>query len=344
MTDVRAVNAPTVFEEYNQDKEGYDALLAGPDNHELAMEHNQVTGNESLYKAFLIKPFAVKGSLEDITGNEGFFQFIKDAGKKFIETIKSFFKWLWSFVSGKKASIDVKKKTLEERYKKFGINTSPVAYKQNMLILYGGTNTPPADIHWVPGVISKGFSCFKPLEDYLKLVDDFCNEVIANLNATHKKPAKELKETLAKDFQNTFGFKGVGTSITLVGGLKFTLLDNCRIQKHLIKPVIKQGDTPPTFTPDKASVDQIMSGFKTFNEKGNAFDNKVFNQDAKITKNIEKVIAHFDDKTSEEDKAAYQAIKNTIHGMMSNISAISVELFNLEKAMISVLESAIASK
>lgn len=344
MDSTRAVNTPTVFEEYDQDKQGYDRMLLSDDIHELNLEHNQVTGNESLYRAFLNPRFVIKDNM-DVAGNEGFFQFIKDSGKKFIEVIKSFFKFIFRFFGGKKAKSKEVVKDLYTRYKKYGVVDKAVPYKQSVSLIYSGLGAVPGDIHWVPDALTNCMKVYTPLENYVKMVADFCEVVKNNINATgNKKSPKDLKETLFKDFEHTFGFKGVGTTIKIAGRNELRMLDGCRLEYTKPKPIFHLNEKIPAFIPDKVAVEKLFTGVKAYHARGDVVENKIMDLEGKLVSSIEKSIAHMGDDTSKEDKDAYQLIKNNINAAMANIHLLSEILFSFEKAVTSLMKDSVAEK
>lgn len=146
---LRFVVSASLKEIYDADMEGFDAIAAQPTLVKLSDENDAVSGTERFYNYILHNSPSIPVHLNEVAGTEGFMDTVKQAATSLLQTIKDFFKWLWSFFSAKENRLSDKLKSIEHRLKDKGVKTKDVRYPNDTAYVYPKLGKPSNDLSWV---------------------------------------------------------------------------------------------------------------------------------------------------------------------------------------------------
>ena len=203
---VRAINTPTVMEEYEQDQEGYNQMVDPETATQLSREYDRVTGNEALYRTLLSRIIVDDHSA--ITGNEGFFDTIKKGVSTIIQTVKDFFKWLWEFFTGKTVVWGHKVESLEEKLKKTGVPSGEIKYPAGWTGIYNQKTAPSSSLTWLGEALTDLKSGLGKVDAYVKALKKFGDSVGGLLGNDKASALDKEIEDLHTQIKNIFKATG----------------------------------------------------------------------------------------------------------------------------------------
>lgn len=180
---LRFVNTPTVLEVWEQGQ-AKEPELPEKDEDELSEEYDakgDVTGTEAYYR-FAIQEARMQP--RSVAGNEGFLETIGKGFQLFIDNIKKFFKWVFSFFGNNEAQIERTTTKAEKAIEIKGVSDKPVAYPKNYSRIWEGSGNPGNDIAWVKTSLHKVDTVItSQVQPYLKEVQKYIDDV----NSIHSK-------------------------------------------------------------------------------------------------------------------------------------------------------------
>lgn len=329
---LRHIVAPAVKELYEEDQEGYDAVMAEPVMNALSNENDRVDGLESVYGHILNHRPRVM--TYEVAGTEGLVSWIADGVKGLIQSVKKFFKWLWSFFSGKEAAVDVAKKQVKEKIAGYGAVDGPIKYPKDVIYLYPKTGKLDVNLSWLSMVMTNGTKAAEKGEKYIE-------ELKALFSVIYNKAGKEgssdeLKGVVGsfkKSFEDLFGkegqavpnFIGSGTVLNKGGSLSFLT-----------------GSDQPRFQ-DGSTFFITTSQLKTLFDEYNAMDKKIREFSGKcydLEKGTLLILNRFLQLSAQESphlKEAIEVIKAEVRRCMTNVKGLHLELMKMNKRTVDLL-------
>ena len=146
---LRFITSASLKEIYDEDIEGFDAVVMQPTLLKLSDENNAVFGTERFYNYIFNNVPAIPTHMHEVTGTEGFIDAVKQTATNLLQTIKDFFKWLWSFFSAKENRLSDKLTNIDHRLKDKGVKTKDVRYPNDTAYVYPRAGKPGNDLSWV---------------------------------------------------------------------------------------------------------------------------------------------------------------------------------------------------
>jgi hypothetical protein len=145
----RFINTPTVEALYNA--ENPESVVDATDDtvNDLSDEYDKVSGTESLYYQYIFSHIPRQQDLDSVQGTEGFMSWIKDMVGSLITAVKNFFKWVFSFFTGKKEVAARKNKNLLEKLDKNGVKKHFTHYPAGYTSVWASKAKIPANLDWM---------------------------------------------------------------------------------------------------------------------------------------------------------------------------------------------------
>jgi len=188
----RFINTPTVEALYNA--ENPESVVDAPDDkiEDLSDEYDQVSGTESLYYQYIFSHIPRKQDLDSVQGTEGFMSWVKDMVSSLITAVKNFFKWVFSFFTGKKEVAARKNKNLIEKLDKNGVKQHFTHYPAGYVSVWASKAKIPANLDWMK----------KAGEDWKKAnakTVEYINEIKKTVNTAESVYLKKGQLSKGKD-------------------------------------------------------------------------------------------------------------------------------------------------
>lgn len=337
-TTPRSINTPTLLEEYNADQKGYDSVISDGVVTDLTLEQETVTGNEVFYKAIL--GHVTPQDTPDVSGNESFMDTLKKGAANVTQAVKDFFKWLFSFFTGKKEIAIRKAETLVLNIDKHGVSTNEIPYPSNYTDIYNKVGIPANNLGWMPGALEE---CGKAIGR----VNSYCAEVEKAVTGfSGKATVEELKEktrTFVAGAQHALGIPKLNDPAKFFG-LVDVQMDNDGKLKELPDPPNSAKD--PKFRTDQT---QVLGLLKQHKELVSAAEKMVEN-----SSRLEKTFIKALNKSFDEAKASDQSaggsyskavgeVQEVVRYAMANLKMMETAVFKAIAGSISIL-SATANK
>lgn len=247
----RFINTPTLLEEYNADQKGYDQVIDDDVVVDLSREYDRVGGNEEFYKAIFSHV-----SLPDVavvSGNEGFMASVLKGMSSVMQAVKDFFKWLFTFFTGKKEVSKRKTNSLELAINANGVSTDEIPYPPSYLNVYNKQGITDNNLGWMSGAFDDCLKAVKRVETYIKAVESKIESMTPALMERGAQGGSELNACaaeLVKAGQDALGIEKLGAPHTFYG-----LVD---IQMDKEGKLKELPDPPNTTKNPKFRTDQVQ--------------------------------------------------------------------------------------
>ncbi len=214
---LRFVVSASLKDIYDEDMEGFDAVVDNAVMSKLSDENDAVSGTERFYNYILHNHPTAVTDFGSVSGSESLVDSLKKGIRALIQTVKDFFKWIWSFISGKEEKIDVKLKSVSHLLKDKGVKTGNIPYPNTAVFIYPKPGKPAGELGWVGDAnkrIAKGISNAEAYADEL----DKLLQKLVHLTK-QRSPTKEFTDTVIAfngKVKDIFGLSGrdKGTFIT----------------------------------------------------------------------------------------------------------------------------------
>ena len=323
------------MEEYEQDKDGYRQMVDEDTTIELSREYDRVTGNEDLYRTLLSR--LTIHAPASVTGNEGFFESVKSAAASGVQMVKDFFKWLWTFFTGKTVVYDDKAKELSAKLKKGLGPIKDVPYPGTYGSAYTKKGNPDTSINWINDAYTEARAVLAKVTTYIEDLKKFCNNA-GNLLTDDKSDqlAKEI-EQLHAAAKSTFKVTG-SEPVKLFSN--YTIAIDAKGEFTLKTPeAVANKAKKPVFSSDANEVEALLT-------KGITLNND-YKKHIEASTSLENVFLKALNKTLEAAKSsnpnanAPKEIQRVIRFAMSDIGAIEKFVQRSNMACLDVLNAAV---
>lgn len=329
----RAINTPTVMEEYAADQKGYDQLMDAPAVTALSREHDQVTGNENLYRILLNRMAPLE--LPIVAGNESFLDSIKKGVTAAIQAVKDFFKWLWSFFTGKTEINKRKTSKLEEAITQHGVKEEEVAYPSSVGWINTKKGAPDANLSWLGTGIDEATKAVNHLEAYLTRLTKFCTFAGTLMAPGKEQPLKEAYDAFLLDEAKEFGIPKDGSAVKLFGTHTIAMGKDGRMQAGFVQPMFN-AKSPPKFKTDKNVVGGLLTKSKALTKELEDVTKQAALLESVFIKALTASTKSVDDQ-NKSTKALADQIQGTVRTAMINIRMLKTTLFKASTAAVDIL-------
>jgi len=312
---LRFVNTPTVKEIYEQEHEGEDLGLDDEDVEKLSDEYDRA-GSEGYYHRVVFSYLkSQQRSLTDVTGNEGFGEWVKKTVTGFIESVKKFFAWLWSFFGGKKEQVERKAKALDERLKEHGAKTGDIPYAKTYIQAWGSPKPVPASLDWLGGVIDalgkavgqveSHHTAFKAFVESVKSINykdgPFISDKKSKLDAEVTKYGNATK--------SAYGNIPVGEWKEWVGIGLISIGKDGKVTVSVNNKILPQGDKQPTFKTNTTQVENLLKKFVIVLEKWDKLSKDQADLEQVVIKQFNNAMSWEDSTDIKNAKSAEEIVK-----------------------------------
>ena len=337
----RFINTPTLLEEYNADQKGYSDAIDEDTKFELSKEYDRVSGNEEFYQAIFSHVSLPEVSV--VSGNEGFLDKVKKGVEVVIQAVKDFFKWLFSFFTGKKEAVNRKTKSLELDIEKNGINTGEIHYPLDYMDIYDKLTKPEASLSWMSSAFHDCGEAMKRVALYVGILQGACKSLTDMSAPTNNGPV-QLKETINKIVSlgmGTLSIKGFNVSTPFFASHDFKMDQNGKL--HEVPSPPNQAKNP-TFRTNQTEVLRLFKEHKAL--MNNAEDLMEFT--VKLEKDFIKALNKELEKTKKADSDKNSHYVSTISDLqtimrngMANIKLLELTIFKGLFASLSILNATV---
>lgn len=336
---LRYVNSPTVYEEYEEDREGYDLVSDETTMVALSRENDKISGLESVYNYVLHRH---QNRLTASTGTEGFIDSVKHGIGKLIQVVKDFFKWIWSFFGTKGKALKDKGDELEVALKANGVREDDIPYPKAAFYIFPKTPRLPSNVGWVSTVIGDIEGGIKTIERYSASVGNFCKELGRLID--HSKYT-EFTTKQSAFYQEVKGLLGVNANqeATLV------VKDDLVVGKNTVEVTINltrelgvlSNDRVKnaTFKTNVSQVRELLVKHNRLTESLKDMNTKVHSLENDF---VTALMASLDVKeASPEAQAVIKEMKAVIRKAMASLKVMETEVYRSANAVYAVLEAAV---
>lgn len=333
---LRYVVTPAVKELYEEDQEGYDALMEEPALEKLSNENDRVSGAESIYGHILNHRPRV--TVTSVTGNEGLISMAGSVIMKLIRSVKNFFKWIWSFFGSKEAINKTKSTLVQEKLGLHGAKDGEIPYNATTFTLYPKTGKPDNNLNWVSGVMTGMEKVIGTYEAHADNLHRFFTEMTQQLTgdettskfnvvyADFKKKSAELFVAEGKTVENFLGAR----TLKAEGG-------RYKLEVNYAKSAAFKGAT------FQVSTTQLRSLFEEYNKldgKMKLLNEKQAKLEDTLVKALNKSLnAAKDDHPALKKPIDY--IKQEVRQCMVNMKMMTTALYQADWEILKLLSSCV---
>lgn len=343
----RFINTPTVEALYNA--ENPESVVDAPDDtiDDLSDEYDKVSGTESLYYQYVFSHIPRQQDLGSVQGTEGFMSWIKDMVGSLITAVKNFFKWVFSFFTGKKEVAARKNKNLLEKLDQNGVKKHFTHYPLGYMNAWASKAKIPANLDWVSKSITDWDKAVGQVKAYTKEVTDTVKaaETLYVSRGQLSKVKGEL-EKLFKDHQAAL-IKIFGKDpAPFIGGASISITAHGKISLKA-DPDLLESDKNAGFISSETTTRALAKSLQTMNS---SFDGLI---QQSVT--LEKVFIHGLNKSLEfanamevQDEAAAKALTSSLQEIVRNgmagIKILETLVFKVYNTTSDIVASSVETK
>lgn len=322
----RAINTPTLLEEYEADQKGYDQFADEDTVITLSREHDRVQGNEAFYKVLLNN----LSTPTSVTGNEGFMSTLKAGANKAIEVVKSFFKWLFSFFGGKKEVASRKAETLGLDLDKHGVKKGEIKYPSNYTVIYNLDGKPHNNLGWMHKALSEVSQSIESVKKYVSHVERTTADIARGLSASETARVSVAIDSFYVGTADCFNITKPDTPTPLFGAVRIKLGTLGKLHEATLPRIVQGG----VFQTDLPEVTKHLTQHNTVLTEANNMVKKSTELEGSLTKMLKSIT----DSTNKTDAEHLQTLVRTV---MANIKLVETHVFKALTASASVLSASL---
>lgn len=337
----RFINTPTLLEEYHEDQKGYDQAVSEDLAVALSREYDRVDGNEEFYKA--IFSHMTLPSVAVVSGNEGFFEGIKKAIDVVIQAVKDFFKWLFTFFTGKKEVVTRKAETLALDIDKHGVNTDEIPYPRDYTDIYDKPTKPDAGLAWMSRAMADCETAMNHVGMYIGVLQAASNSLTADNLVLGKDAGANFKAANKKILDATktaLNIKAFNES-TVFFGLNDFKMDESGKLHELPSPPNPAKD--PKFRTDQSEVLGLMKKHKALVEKADDMMKHSVKLEKEFIKTLNREL-ELSKKAAGKDTpytSTVGEVQTILRNAMANLKLMEVMIFRAVFASLSILKATV---
>ena len=335
---LRFINTPTVLELYEQEHQGDKLGVAEEDVDKLSDEYNTVAGNEGYYQLlFQHSKAPYSGSR---TGNEGLLETARAGIKKVIESVKAFFKWLFSFFVSKKKIAEDKIEDLKQLLDKNGIKQTDVTYPSSAGVLWASKAKIPATLDWVVKALTALGDDITKGETYLKETRTFIEAAgklqVKGFLAEHKSRYDKLLTEHVASVTKLFSAK------TFSAGSVTTVEKTGKVRVNKSDTVGKAGGG--TYKTNDTQVRALFKTLEGLNERFEKQVNAATSLEALLVKQLETGVTWaftLDQKDKPAGESIVGGVKRAVTDAMGTIKQLNTAYFQAISSGLGILEASV---
>jgi hypothetical protein len=343
----RFINTPTVEALYNA--ENPESVVDAPDDKidDLSDEYDKVSGTESLYYQYIFSHIPRQQDLSSVQGNEGFLSWIKDMVGALITAVKNFFKWVFSFFTGKKEVAARKNKNLLEKLDANGVKKHFTHYPTGYMNFWASKAKIPANLDWMPKAITEWNAAAAKVSAYTKEVGDTVNEAerlyissgqLSKVKGELEKLFKDHQAALVKIFgKDPAPFIG-GTNISITAHGKLSLKAD---------PDLLESDKNAGFISTETTTRALAKSLQTMNTTFDGMIQKSVTLEKVFISGLNKSL-EFANQMEINDEAAAKAVSSSLQEIVRNgmagIKILETLVFKVYSSASDIVNSSVETK
>lgn len=338
----RFINSPTVMESYQQEHPESPVDLSDEEVEELSNEYNKVSGNEGYYKLLFEH---LRPQQEAITraGNEGLVSWTKSAIGSFIDAIKKFFKWIWSFFFGKAKQLEKKSEALEDDLKAHGVKDGDIPYPMVYTQLWADPKPVPKNLDWMKTFLAKLNKALDAGIAHAEAMQAFCNNIKSVLIVSQSE--QRIGDYIKNHHNKVHGiFKGFDTSF--VGIAKAIVGDNGKVV-IVNNPKLLKKQANPTFKTNVTAVENLRKEADKAAEKFETLLGKTVGLEKNLIKSMEESLTFAQslnlEKGGGKTEALINKVKRVASDYMVTVKSQDLLFMQLTKGALDIIAAAIAT-
>jgi len=342
----RFINTPTVEALYNA--ENPESVVDAPDDKidDLSDEYDKVSGNECLYYQYVFSHIPRQKNLDSVEGTEGFMSWIGDMVSSLITAVKNFFKWVFSFFTGKKEVAARKNKDLIAKLDKNGVRKHFTHYPQGYMNLWASKAKIPANLDWMTKAIADWTAATGKVEEYIKEVGDTARKAEALFTGKQLSHTKDAMEKLFKEHHDAL-IKIFGKDpAPYIGGTTVSITSHGKLSLKA-DPDLLESDKNAGFISSETTTRSVAKSLDTMNTKFQGMITKSVELEKVFIKGLNTSLA-FSKKAEAEDQAAAKAIAHSLEEIIRNgmagIKLLETLVFKVYNTASSIVSSSIDVK
>jgi hypothetical protein len=343
----RFINTPTVEALYNA--ENPESVVDAPDDKidDLSDEYDQVSGTESLYYQYIFSHIPRKQDLDSVQGTEGFMSWVKDMVGSLITAVKNFFKWVFSFFTGKKEVAARKNKNLIEKLDKNGVKHHFTHYPAGYVSVWASKAKIPANLDWMK----------KAGEDWKKAnakTVEYINEIKKTIQTAESTYLKKGQLSKGKDELEKL-FKAHHDAIVRIFGKEPALfIGGCTVSvtahgKLSLKPDpdLLEADKNAGFISSETTTRTLAGDLTAMNTTFQGTINKSTELESVFIKGLNNSLS-FANTVEVNDEAVAKQLTNSLNEIVRNsmagVKALETLLFKVYNSHTAIVESSVETK
>lgn len=343
----RFINTPTVEALYNA--ENPESVVDAPDDKidDLSDEYDQVSGTESLYYQYIFSHIPRQQNLDSVQGNEGFLSWIKDMVSSLITAVKNFFKWVWSFFTGKKEVAARKNKNLLEKLDQNGVRKHFTHYPLGYMNLWASKAKIPANLDWMTKAIADWTAAANKVSAYTKEVGETVNAAERlYISKGQLSKAKDDLEKLFKDHQAAL-IKIFGKDpAPFIGGTTIAITAHGKLSLK-VDPDLLEADKNAGFISSETTTRALAKSLVTMNTTFDGMISKSVDLEVIFIKGLNKSL-EFANQLEVTDQAAAKAVSSSLQEIIRNgmagIKVLESLVFKVYGTASDIVNSSIETK
>ena len=343
----RFINTPTVEALYNA--ENPESVVDATDDtiDDLSDEYDKVSGAESLYYQYVFSHIPRQQDLSSVQGTEGFMSWIKDMVSSLITAVKNFFKWVFSFFTGKKEVAARKNKNLLEKLDQNGVKKHFTHYPTGYASVWASKAKIPANLDWLSKSITDWNAATVKVSAYIKEVGDTVTAAEKlYIGKGQLSKAKGELETLFKDHQAALVKIFGQDPAPFIGGATISITAHGKISLKA-DPDLLESDKNAGFISSETTTRALAKSLQTMN---GTFDTMI-----QKSTTLEKVFIHglnksldFANTVEVSDEAAAKALSNSLQEIVRNgmagIKILETLVFKVYNTTSDIVASSVETK
>lgn len=337
----RFINTPTLLEEYQADQKGYDEVVSEDATIALSREYDRVDGNEEFYKA--IFSHIALPSVAVVSGNEGFFEGVKKAVDVVIQAVKDFFKWLFTFFTGKKEVVTRKTETFELDVDKHGVNTGEIPYPRDYADIYDKPTKPDGGLGWMSRAMTDCETAMNHVGMYIGVLQSASNTLTADNLMLGKDAGANFKAANKKILDATktaLNIKAFNESTVFFGMNDFKMDENGKLHEVPSPP---NPAKDPKFRTDQSEVRSLLKKHKALIEKADEMVQHSVRLEKEFIKTLNSEL-ELSKKASASDvpyTSTVSEVQSILRNAMANLKLMEVIIFRAVFASLSILKATV---
>jgi hypothetical protein len=341
----RFINTPTVEALYNA--ENPESVVEASDDKidDLSDEYNKVSGTESLYYQYVFSHIPRQHDLNR-AGNEGFVSWIGDMVNALITAVKNFFKWVFSFFTGKKEVAARQNKDLLAQLDKSGVRKHFTHYPNGYMTLWASKAKVPNNLDWVLKSVDDLEKAAAKVKAYVKEVGDVVEKAEAAFVGKQLSTAKEKFDKLFKDHHANLVKIFGGDPAAFVGGTTVSVNAHGKVVMK-VDPDLLEAEKNAGYLPNETKTREIAKALDGTNKVFADVINDAVKLENVFVKNLQGSLA-FAKSTELENEAVAKSMASDLNELIRNgmagIKILETLIFKVYQSVYLIAKSSIETK